>query len=404
MTHRARLTVLGIAIASLSVKLVIAARTFGTEDVQTWTRFAHGVAKSGPVGVYSLDFHIIAGTIYNHPPLMGYYLEAANGLARAGIGLGFTIRAVSSLADVASALLVFELVRKRWTLPRAFVSGVVVGLSPVLFLVSGYHGNTDPLFVMLTLLGGYLLVDRDWPFFGGIALALAISVKVVPVVALPVLAVYVLRHRRDLLVRAAAGFGLTFLTVWSWALLSQPFAIMHNVIGYSGIADREWGIVELLRTAHNQQLVQLAVSPGRTIAVAVCALVPAALVWRRADLAVEGSCWSLVALLGLSPAFGVQYLAWAAAPAFLLDLGLATAYNVLAGLLLFMIYDRWSGGLPWHAMARGRRLTSAEASFGLVVWANVMLIAAVWLLRLRRGVRTTRPGSTGARREAALPD
>ncbi|MDQ1691889.1 MAG: hypothetical protein QOD87_1997 [Pseudonocardiales bacterium] len=383
MTRTCRLTVLGVALATLVPKLILASRTFGTEDVLTWTKFAHGVSVAGPVGVYSIDFHHVAGTIYNHPPLMGYYLAAANQLARAGIPLGFTIRSVSSIADVFSALLVFEMVRRRWSLRKATAAAILVGISPVLFLVSGYHGNTDPLFVMLALLGAYLLVDRDAPLFAGVALALAVSVKVVPVVMLPALGVYALRHRRDLLARVAAGFGATFVVLWAWPLLSQPWAVMHHVIGYSGIADRQWGIVQLLSWTHNQQLVALSVSPGKTIVVAICALGPAALVWQRGDQAVEAACWSLTSFLLLSPAFGVQYLAWAAAPAFLLDVGVATAYNVLAGLFLLQVYNRWSGGFPWHAMARGRPFTSGEVAFGLVVWATLILLTVISALRFR---------------------
>jgi hypothetical protein len=66
MTRTCRLTVLGVALATLVPKLILASRTFGTEDVLTWTKFAHGVAVAGPVGVYSIDFHHVAGTIYNH--------------------------------------------------------------------------------------------------------------------------------------------------------------------------------------------------------------------------------------------------------------------------------------------------------------------------------------------------
>jgi len=49
---RARTTVLLIALLFLVSKLVIAAMTYGTNDVSYWIDFARGVALKGPVGVY----------------------------------------------------------------------------------------------------------------------------------------------------------------------------------------------------------------------------------------------------------------------------------------------------------------------------------------------------------------
>jgi hypothetical protein len=80
-----------------------ARRTDGTENILTWTRFAAGVKGNGPAGVCPIGFRPVAHTSYNHPPLMGWYLKAANALSDYGILLRFTIRAISSFADVNSA-------------------------------------------------------------------------------------------------------------------------------------------------------------------------------------------------------------------------------------------------------------------------------------------------------------
>jgi hypothetical protein len=80
---------------------------------------------------------------------------------------------------------------------------------------------------------------------------------------------------------------------------------------------------------------------------------------------------SLAALLILSPAFAVQYLAWVVAAAYLLDFWSAPLYNVLGGLLLFQIYDHWNGGLPWFEMAKGQLLTPSEVALAALVWASL---------------------------------
>jgi hypothetical protein len=54
------------------------------------------------------------------------------------------------------------------------------------------------------------------------------------------------------------------------------------------------------------------------------------------------------AFLAFSPPFATQYLAWPVAGLYLLDFFGATAFNLSAGLFLFLVYNRWSHGLPWH--------------------------------------------------------
>jgi len=121
---RARLAVTAASAVALALKLVIAATTFGTEDVRTFGVFADGAMERGPVGVYSINF-AAQGLLYNHPPLIGFYLDA---LSRVDLPLGFSLRAVSSLADMVSAVLVFELVQRRTTLRRGLAAGMLVGL------------------------------------------------------------------------------------------------------------------------------------------------------------------------------------------------------------------------------------------------------------------------------------
>lgn len=381
--RRARWTCVLVAALALGPKLLIAWRTGGTEDVSAYTHFAADVAEKGPVGVYSIDFGSIAQPVYNHPPLMGWYLQAANALSQYGTPVGFTIRAVSSWADVFSSLLCFEILRRRTSVPRALTAGLLVSVSPVLFLISGYHGNTDPLFVMLALLGAYLLVDREIPVFGGAALALAVSVKIVPIVVLPTLAVYLVRYRRDLLLRAASGFAVVFAALWAAPVLTQWPHLKHNVIEYSGISARQWGLVELSKSAGANGVTQWLIGPGKTLAVVFACLVPALVVWRRRDYAIEGVCLALVMFLALSPAFGVQYLAWALAAGYILDIWIGTVYNVLGGLFLYLMYDHWNGGLPWVRVANGRLFTTGEVMLGLVIWAVLIVMVVYELLRVR---------------------
>jgi hypothetical protein len=45
-----------VGLAVFLAKLIIAKRTYGTQDIQTWIGFAQGVNQRGPVGIYTIDF------------------------------------------------------------------------------------------------------------------------------------------------------------------------------------------------------------------------------------------------------------------------------------------------------------------------------------------------------------
>lgn len=377
-TTRYRLVVVVLAIAALVPKLMIATYTYGTEDVHTWIDFANGVRAKGPVGIYSINFPARHQGLYNHPPFIGYYLWGINRLRDHGISLGFTIRALSSTADVFSAVLLFELLRRRVSLSRATWSAALIGLSPVLFLVSGYHGNTDPLFVMFILLGTFLLLDTRLGLLGGAALAMAISIKIVPIVVLPTLLVYLVLRRRERLVQALAGFIVVFAVIWAPAILREWGPLRHNVLGYSGIQFRQWGLVELASTSDSAHLAHSIstwlVGPGKTMVLLIAAFGPALLIIRRPAGVLTGVAVSLVALLALSPAFGVQYLAWAVAAAYCINFTAATAYNLVAGVFLFETYNSWAGGLPWDKIAHGSLFTLGEQLHLLVVWFALVVL------------------------------
>lgn len=368
------------AIIALVPKLAMAATTYGTNDTGHWRDFVLGVRQAGPIGIYGLHFQY---SLYNHPPLIGYFLELVSGAGHLGLPWSFTIRAVASLADVASAFLVFELVRARRGLLEGALAGVVVAASPVLFVISGFHGNTDPIFVLFTLLSVYLLADRQRPGLAGAAIAIALSVKIVPIVAVPVLLLFAVRHGRTTAVRFCAGLAVVFVVLWAPALLLEWGPITKNVLGYQGIAISHWGLAQFGHWAGDTSWVDWLDGPGRSLLLAISAGLPALFVWRRPEAVVEGVGVALVGVLLLSPAFGTQYLVWAAAASLLLGLRIGAAYNLLAGALLIVVYTRWNGGLPWDG-GRATQFTAGESAFGEVAWAVLLLgswhgLRGIWL-------------------------
>ena len=382
----------------LVLKVVIATTTYGTRDINHWRDFVAAVAQHGPVGIYGVHF---AASFYNHPPLVGYLLEAVNFGVVHGVTVQVSLRTLAALADFGSALLVFELVRRRRPLAEATAAGMWVAASPVLLVISGFHGNTDPLFMMLILLGLFLIADLDRPAAAGVVLALALGVKIVPVVVLPALALFALRRGRRTATAFTAGFAAAFVITWLPALLTHSAQLRTNVFEYAGSNISQWGLIQLGHWAGDPSWARYLIGDGRFPVVLVCAGLPAWLVWRRPVLIVEATALALIAFLFLSPAFGTQYLVWALAPAYLVRSRWATVFNLGAGALLVEVYTRWDGGLPWY-FAREWGFDRREVVAGVLVWAALGAVLIDGLIDVdrapaHRGRTPLRPGPGAVR-------
>ena len=382
-----RVLVLSTAAVVLFLKLWVAATTFGTNDVRSFERFAAGVRKVGPINIYGLH---LAG-LYNHPPLIGWMLLLVNHLVRLGFSFPFLIRVPASVADVVTTLLIFEMLRARRSIREATAAALLVACSPVLFIISGFHGNTDPVFVMFTLLSAYLLINRPWPALAwvspalaGVAFALALSVKLVPIVVLPTLLLLAARLGRRQIASFAVGSAVVVLPLWGPVMLRQWQPFRQDVLEYQGISLRQWGPVEFahLLNAPASTITFLA-GEGRFLVVLLSAALPALLLYWRRNAALPAIGLSLGLFLLLSPAFGFQYLTWPLAACYLIDLRSATAYNLSAGALMAEVYNRWNGGLPWD-VANSTPILPKEVVAAAVVWALLLLVMIVGLRRITR--------------------
>jgi hypothetical protein len=389
--RRSRILVLSTAAVVLFLKLWVAATTFGTNDVHYWESFAAGVRRVGPVNIYALH-HLAAP--YNHPPLIGWLLVVVNHLRPLGLSIPFLIRVPASVADLVTTFLIFEMLRVRRPLRVATAAAIAVACSPVLFIISGFHGNTDPVFVMFTLLSAYLLINRPWAAepalawvsvaLAGVAFALALSVKLVPIVVLPTLLLLAARLGRRQLASFMLGAGLVLLQLWGPVVLRQWKPFRTDVLGYQGISLRQWGPVEFARMLHAPaSVITFLPGPGRFLVLLVSALLPALLLCWRRDAALPAIGLSLALFLLLSPAFGTQYLAWPVAAAYLIDFWAATAYNLSAGALLAEVYNRWNGGLPWD-VAKATPMLPKEVWAAAAVWALLLLVVIVGLRDIAR--------------------
>ncbi|MER7729037.1 glycosyltransferase family 39 protein [Streptomyces sp. NPDC096323] len=361
--RRARAAVLVAAAIGLLARTLIAANVPGPADVRFFQGFAEAIAVHGPIRIYEQQLPHLP--VYNHPPLAGWMLLGLNGISEWGISFATLIRWPASIADFLCVLLVFEIVRRRAALRTAVLCAVGVAVSPVLIATSGYHGNTDAVAVMFALAAAHLLADRKAPLAAGAAAALSISVKFIPVVAVPALLVAALRGGRPVLVRFAAGFAAVFALVWGPVLVTVPQDLQRNVLEYAGGGYRFWG---LIRFADVFGLPDSAISfmqgGGHFLFVLPCVAAGAWLARLRPAQLPGVVAFTLGLLLLLSTASGLQYLTWAAAGMFVLGLPEGLAFSAVLGLTAVLGYSgrssvRWSepllyvGAAGWIVLAAG---------------------------------------------------
>lgn len=383
-----RRVVLLVALAAAAPKLWLAATTFGSNDVHAWIDFTQGAREHGLFDLYGHEYY----TQYNHPPLTGVWLVAVNWLADAGVAdVPFLIRVPAIVADVVTALLVFELVRIGRSIVDAGIASVLVSLSPALIVISGFHGNTDAVFVMFALLSAHL-VARERPLAAGVAIALAISVKLVPIVIVPVLVAHLLRSGHRNLVRFAVGGAAVFVPLWGPVLILSWSEFRENVLAYRGsLYLFRWGLPQFLSWGHAPDEWSTTFAASGGVVLLVCAVLPAALVWRRPNAFIPAVGLSLSLLLVLTPAFGMQYLCWPLSAAYLVGTVPATAYNLAASMLVLRVYGYWSGGGPpwsWYE-AKANVLRFSDLKVMVAAW-----IALVWVA-VEGTRRVTRPEIVG---------
>jgi hypothetical protein len=382
--RRARAVVIAIAFIALIAKGWLAWNTTGQDDTYIlWPQFLQAVDESGPYGIYGLPHP--GWQVYNHPPLAGWWLMAIDivDTPRLGWPLGFWIRIGSCVADFLCALVIFEVVQRRAKLWKAAVAGALVGASPVLFVISGYHGNHDAEMMFFAILAAYLLVDRKMPLLAGLALAISISYKLPVLVAIPAILVAAVALGWRSIGRFMLGFGGFVGVVWLPALLYYFEPYMNNVMLYKANSfPQQWGLVQFAQGSALADFFNTTYTDnGRFLLVVLCGLMSSYVAWRRPDLLVAAIGLAMSTFLLLSPGYAPQYHVWPLAALYAIGIGFATLYNIGTGIFLIAIYTAWSGGLPWDKAAT---VAFLDNQVTWAAWAWVLLLVtvahAVWYL------------------------
>lgn len=378
-----RRSVLFAAGVALIIKLLIAWNTIGTNDVVSFYFFGKSLAQGGLESTY------ISQVSFNHPPLVAafvrgiYQLDHFPWVHANGIAFPFLLRLPGIIADFVVVMVLLAAARP---LRLPIWSLLVLALSPVSVMVSGFHGNTDSVMVLFIVLAAYMCL-RERPILCALFLALSCQIKIIPMLLTPIFFFYWL-HRRKVL-----SFTLPLLVasilLWMEPLLKFPAVFLHRVLFYGSFwgiwgitywlkltGVRDFGLVSYYNFLPFQQVVVTALKVAIIIAVL-------ALAWRRRKLDAHGLFaslgWSWVIFFILSPGVCAQYMVWLMPFVLVLSPRFFAWLTATSSLFLFFFYNSIGHGLPWYLAISNGNLAVEWVPWTVWPWATLIIGAVlIW--------------------------
>ncbi len=369
-----------VLVSATVLKLALALSTIGTNDVLYFEAYAKKIKTEPAVALYrdgvvipDATGHPRLNEIFAHPPFIIYLLRFLNwSTAGTGLSFPFLFRLFSILADVGSAILLRDLLRRVRAPGGNDVAAYLFAGAPLLIFLSGFHGNTDPVMLFFLILAVWLLSAKEIPWMAGMAFGMSCNIKVWPLILVPVFVLYASGFRRRLWFSAAA-LG-TFLVASMPYALQAPELLIAHVLGY-GSHFGHWGVPRILGITGPAALLSLYQQYGKHL-VMLAAI--AAAIWMhyrsKASLLVRvGVIASL--FLALTPAFGIQYLSWLLPWVTVLGVEVTLIYLICTGVFMFHVYTFWCNGLPWYL---GDSTITGWWS-GFLIWHEIICWMAVLL-------------------------
>jgi len=375
-----------VASAAFALKIAIALCTYGSTDVLIYEADLTKIRQEGAVALYRDGITTRwcgqpgqrACPPFIHPPFIVHALRGWGVLADlSGLPLRFWLRFTSAVADVGSLVLLVRLLRARRQDPQTGISLALFAASPIALLISGFHGNTDPILVFFLLLSICLVEGRRSAWLAGVALGMAVNVKILPVLLVPavLLALPGVRQRIEFCVGAAAVVLVGSLPT----LVAAPEVIITRVMGY-GSQSGPWGlalVAMVLQNPHLAWLHDLHARYGKLMALGV---VLGSSWWPRSR-AFQSALFTragflLFLFLSLTPGFGVQYLAWLAPWVVALGVRTTATYYLAGAVFLFAYYTAAAGGFLWDLANSLERFpwTPVVLGLGLICWMVICVI------------------------------
>lgn len=390
LSSSAKFLLLAAAALAAALKIYCAATTYGSSDVTAFCRFGAIIHNAGLGQMYRLDSY------FNHTPFTGHFVAWAYALSAyltpgaphiVPRSFPILLRLPSIAADVIALIFLVKFHRATGKPPVWALA--LFALSPVAFMVSGFHGNVDSVMVCLLVIAVYYCV-QERVALSALFLALACSVKIIPLFLVPAFVLFWLsRSKRSGAIFCAVS-GVACLAAWSEALIKAPNFFLQNVLGYSSFAGG-WGITYLAGVCAQQLgihshpvFLECVLSSINALKWATIFCVVALAWFRRKAAGLEFArtiayCWVCFAIL--APGFVPYYLVWIAPFLLVHSAAWYAAVTVASSIYLFAYYNTMAHGMPWNV--GDPTVTAPWASWGVIPWLVLVGFGVTVLIRSR---------------------
>jgi uncharacterized membrane protein len=263
---------------------------------------------------------------------------------------------------------------------------ILVALSPVSMMVSGFHGNTDPIMMCFVVLSIWLLEKRS-AGWAGAAFGMSLGVKLVPVIFVPALLLSMAGSRNR--VKWTGAAIVTWIIVSLPWLIQSPELILRTIAAYGG-SKGLWGfylLAGVLRESGYPIWYQIYAPGAKWLALGAVAAAPFLIRYWRVRLGLFAQCGLITSLfLFLSPGFGLQYLAWTVPWLIVLTPRAITQYYAMAGFFLAGVYTEaaWANGGRIYANLLSDDNWHLLIEMGILCWISMGIMAgSYWRLAAR---------------------
>ncbi len=190
---------------------------------KTWSR-----------GVYYTGFsHFYNGIGSDYPPFYIYILWAIGTFYKSFISFSFDIdspifssllKMPAILADIATALLIFLIVRKYGSFRLAFISMISYAFNPAIIYDSAIWGQVDSVYTLFFMLALMLFVSGK-QMLSGVSMALAILTKPQSLVLVPLFALVMIKKNSPLTLAKILSVSFAAFVVVAW-----PFYLHTSIL------------------------------------------------------------------------------------------------------------------------------------------------------------------------------
>jgi hypothetical protein len=388
--RRREVAVLALACLGFLVRLLLAWISRGSNDAALWEGYAWIISHSSLWVLYEKE------TFFNHPPLMGGWAFLAFRLADlTWLTFPFLLKLPGILGDLGTAWLLWRIWGRRGGralgIPTRAWAVLAFAFNLDAILVSGFHGNTDSLCVMLCLWAFWLQAEGR-PQGAGLALAAALNVKLLPVLCVPLL----LLQQRTLPDLRRFSLGLLVGVVPFLPFLATFGEVfLDRTLGYPSNPSN-WGLLALFHYSADLPLVgDLAARAreafhgyGRYLLLAIFVGLGLAQRLRPRWTLLELGALAFSAFLVFAPGFGVHYTVYAVPFLCAVQLRAGAVYGVTAGLFAASLYlAHWTGDRPWFSDFTPPFPMPAPL-LGIVAW---VVLAGFLARTFEQGLRRSAP-------------